>query len=55
MQQFYCLHESEHGISKAEALRRAQLTLLEGTGDPTQGRFAHPFFRAPFVLIGNWK
>jgi len=55
MQQFYRLHESEHGISKAEALRRAQLTLLEGTGDPTQGRFAHPFFWAPFVLIGNWK
>ncbi len=55
MKQFYRLHESEQGISKAEALRRAQLTLLEGTGDPTQGRFAHPFFWAPFVLIGNWK
>jgi CHAT domain-containing protein len=53
MQQFYRLHESEHGISKAEALRRAQLALLEGTGD--SNRFTHPYFWAPFILIGNWK
>ena len=30
MQQFYRLHEMEHGISKAEALRRAPVALLEG-------------------------
>jgi CHAT domain-containing protein len=36
------------GVSKAEALRRAQLVLLE---DP---RYHHPSYWAPFLLIGNW-
>ncbi len=35
-------------FSKAEALRAAQLALL------AQERFRHPFFWAPFLLIGNW-
>ena len=35
-------------VSKAEALRRAQLALLE---DET---FEHPFFWSPFLLISNW-
>lgn len=35
-------------LSKAEALRRAQLKLIRSD------EFAHPFFWAPFVLIGNW-
>ena len=35
-------------LSKAEAVRQAQLTLLK---DPT---FRHPRFWAPYVLIGNW-
>ena len=34
--------------TKAEALRQAQLKLLH---DP---RYAHPFFWAPFIIIGNW-
>jgi CHAT domain-containing protein len=55
MQDVYHLHEMERGISTAEALRRAQLALLEGTGDPSRARFAHPYFWAPFILIGNWK
>ena len=55
MQQFYRVHQMERGISKAEALRRAQLALLEGDSDPKRARFAHPYFWAPFVLIGNWK
>jgi CHAT domain-containing protein len=57
MQQFYRLHQSEQGISKAEALQRAQLALLGGQGirDPNQSGFAHPYFWAPFILIGNWK
>ena len=41
------LIESDEGMSKAEALRQAQLGLLEG-------KFAHPFFWAPFTLMGNW-
>lgn len=34
--------------SRAEALRRAQITLLQ---DP---KFAHPRFWAPYVLVGSW-
>ncbi|MGB3534417.1 MAG: CHAT domain-containing protein [Microcoleaceae cyanobacterium] len=33
---------------KAEALRQAQLKVLQ------QEEFAHPFFWAAFVLVGNW-
>ncbi len=35
-------------ISKAEALRQAQLDLLQN------GSYAHPFFWSPFILLGNW-
>jgi CHAT domain-containing protein len=36
-------------ISKAEALQRAQLTLL------LSKQWSHPFFWAPFVLVGDWR
>ncbi len=36
------------GVSKAEALRQAQLSLLK------QDKFQHPFYWAPFILVGNW-
>ncbi|MDJ0920890.1 MAG: tetratricopeptide repeat protein [Henriciella sp.] len=36
-------------MSKAEALQAAQLALLE---DPAT---QHPFYWAPFILMGNWK
>ncbi|TWH39751.1 CHAT domain-containing protein [Dulcicalothrix desertica] len=35
-------------MTKAEALRNAQIALLK------QPAFKHPFYWAPFVLIGNW-
>ncbi|HEY9617118.1 MAG TPA: CHAT domain-containing protein [Microcoleaceae cyanobacterium] len=35
-------------VSKAEALRQAQLSLLHDTN------FRHPRYWAPYVLIGNW-
>ncbi len=35
-------------ISKAEALRQAQLDLLQNDS------YAHPFFWSPFILLGNW-
>lgn len=38
-------------LSKAEALRRAQLTLIR---EPVEPEFRHPSFWAPFLLIGNW-
>ena len=43
------LAESEEpALTKAEALRQAQLKLLQ---DP---QYNHPYFWAPFVLVGNW-
>jgi CHAT domain-containing protein len=39
----------EPGVDKAEALRRAQLPLLSSPDT------RHPFYWAPFLLIGNWQ
>jgi CHAT domain-containing protein len=36
-------------VTKAEALRQAQLSILQ---DPRFRR--HPYFWAPFILVGNW-
>ncbi|MEA5537003.1 CHAT domain-containing protein [Crocosphaera sp. XPORK-15E] len=45
--QFYkTLNQS--GVSKAEALRQAQLSLLHSP------QYQHPFYWASFVLVGNW-
>jgi CHAT domain-containing protein len=47
MAEFYqALAQTE--VSKAEALRQAQLVLLH------KAPYEHPFYWAPFVLIGNW-
>ncbi|MCT7982898.1 CHAT domain-containing protein [Laspinema sp. A4] len=35
-------------MSKAQALRQSQLTLLQNP------KYEHPFYWAPFVLVGNW-
>jgi CHAT domain-containing protein len=40
---------AQEGLSKAQALQQAQTQLLDRTES------AHPFFWAPFVLIGNWQ
>ena len=47
MTQFYPAL-NQQGKSKAEALRQAQLSLLQ------DDKYHHPYFWAPFVLIGNW-
>jgi CHAT domain-containing protein len=39
---------SQPGVSKAEALRQAQLSLLHSP------QYQYPFYWAPFVLVGNW-
>jgi len=36
-------------LNKTDALRKAQLIMLKDE------KFAHPFYWAPFVLVGNWK
>src|SRR2546421_2159102 len=70
MQEFYRLRGEGDGVTKAEALRRAQVELLRGSdaqsasgerrglsvaGNATATKFSHPYFWAPFILIGNWK
>jgi len=42
-------HLKDAGLSKAQALRKAQLHLLQ---DPA---YRHPYYWAPFVIIGNWR
>ena len=62
-------------VSKVEALREAQLDLLEAKVTPQSGKagrgvsivdnspgnqvspagYAHPYYWAPFVLMGNWQ
>jgi CHAT domain-containing protein len=40
-------------MSKAEALRAAQISLIEGaTVDDRQ--YTHPAYWSPFILVGNW-
>lgn len=39
---------TQQQISKAEALRQAQLKLLQ------QPKYQDPYYWAPFVLVGNW-
>jgi CHAT domain-containing protein len=56
MQQFYRLRESGK-LTKAEALRQAQLGFLNSTdrdANASKGQYRHPFYWAPFILMGNW-
>ena len=39
----------EKKLTKIDALRQAQLSLLANP------RYQHPFYWAPFILMGNWK
>ena len=50
MQEFYRIRESAPGMTKLEALREAQLELLHGAGT----LYVHPYYWAPFFLMGNW-
>jgi CHAT domain-containing protein len=47
MTNFY--KELAAGQPKGEAMRRAQLATMS---DP---RFAHPYYWAPFIILGDWK
>lgn len=74
MREFYAQRKNSAGMLKLEALRQAQLNLLNnspsregtagargvglpGTGDTSNSisSFSHPYYWAPFILIGNWK
>lgn len=49
MLEFYQQLANTDKVSKAEALRQAQLSLLKDS------QYQHPFFWAPYVLVGNWQ
>lgn len=71
MQRFYAIH-AKGAVTKAEALRQAQLSLMQSQGaaggqrgngrgpeagptGPAVTGYAHPFYWAPFMLLGNWQ
>jgi len=63
MRQFYWTRQDGlrhgHDMTKVEALRQAQMALLTGaTGNSTSAAttapYAHPYYWAPFILMGNW-
>ena len=54
MQQFYALRENRM-LSKVEALRQAQLALINGDEAMKLKAYPHPFFWAPFILMGNTR
>jgi CHAT domain-containing protein len=65
MEAFYRLWTTKQGMTKSEALRQAQLTLLRGATGTDSGStsssasktapYSNPYYWAPFILIGNWK
>lgn len=48
MTEFYRLLIDEN-LPRAQALQQAQLSLRK---DP---KFSHPYYWAPFVMVGNWQ
>jgi CHAT domain-containing protein len=56
MREMYGRRLGRSGMSKAEALRQAQLAFLRRTGAAASlpEQFSHPYFWAPFILLGNW-
>jgi CHAT domain-containing protein len=55
MKQFYRHRASNAQLSRAQALRAAQLKLLAADNDRSlDPKWAHPYYWAPFILAGNW-
>ncbi|AFY39739.1 tetratricopeptide TPR_2 repeat protein [[Leptolyngbya] sp. PCC 7376] len=48
MTEFYAKFTAEDNLSRSESLRQAQLSLLNSE------EYSHPFFWAPFVMVGSW-
>ncbi|MGK7945507.1 MAG: CHAT domain-containing protein [Microcystaceae cyanobacterium] len=46
---------TDSGLSKAEALREAQIRLIQASQDPKiNNQYSHPVYWSSFILIGNW-
>ena len=56
MRAFYEARGSDRKMGKAEALQAAQRKLLEGQvkARNPQIDLRHPYYWAPFILMGNW-
>ena len=57
MEYFYCFHEKN--ITKAKALQKAQISFINREINEycpmiPDAIYSHPYFWAPFVLMGNW-
>jgi CHAT domain-containing protein/lipopolysaccharide biosynthesis regulator YciM len=58
VKEFYAaLNSGKSGRSKAEALREAQIKLINANEPESEinDRYRHPGYWAPFILIGNWR
>ena len=49
------LRRQQGGATSAAALRGAQLLILDEAGRNLPAVFAHPYYWAPFVLIGDGR
>ena len=55
MQRYYRLRTENPALSKAETLRQTQLAMLQSSSNKGLGKdYSHPFYWAPFILMGNW-
>ena len=55
MQRFYALR-GEQSLNKAQALRAAQLAMIDGELRLSRRQdWRAPYHWAPFVLMGNWR
>lgn len=56
MMEFYRQRGEKRTMSKAAALQEAQLAVLKGRTKDETGKtdLRHPYFWAPYVLMGNW-
>jgi len=48
MNQFYRQLAAQDSVTKAKALREAQISLMHSEN------YHHPYYWAPFILVGNW-